>query len=121
MPESSESNSAPLPGGAREDHARHAGAREPADLVRSERLARDLDERLRTSAGSVAEPLGLAAGEDDRLHRGYVLAAGRGACGTVSGGAVGRPMPSYVKPARRVSSGSSRLRPSMISGVAIAA
>src|SRR5581483_7283177 len=53
---------------AREDHPVDAGACEPSDLVRRERRACDLDERLRTSARSVAEPLGLTAGEDDRLH-----------------------------------------------------
>ena len=38
-----------LPGGAREDHARHAGAHEPRDLVGGERPARDVDERLRAA------------------------------------------------------------------------
>ena len=41
---------------------------EPADLVGGERLAGDVDERLRPPAGRVAEALGLAAAEDDRLH-----------------------------------------------------
>src|SRR5205823_11682714 len=54
---------------AADDHARHTGPRETADLVRGERPARDVDERLRASAGSVTEPLGLAAGEEDRFHR----------------------------------------------------
>ena len=84
-----------LAGRAREDDARHAGVREAAHLVGGERLARDVDERLRASCGSVAEPLGLAAGEDDRLHgcpRSWRPDAGD--CGTVSGGAAVRPMPS---------------------------
>ena len=54
-----------------------------ADLVGGERPPGDLDERLRAAAGRVAEPLGLAAGEDDRLH----LAAD-------PAGRSGRPMPS---------------------------
>ena len=45
-----------------------ARLREPRDLVRGERLARDVDERLRAAAGRVAQALGLAAREDDRLH-----------------------------------------------------
>src|SRR5579885_2622746 len=44
-----------------------------------------------------------------------------GVSGRTSVSAVGRPMPSYANPARRVASGSSRLRPSTISGVRIAA
>src|SRR5699024_11043049 len=55
--------------GAGEDDARHAGTGETADLVGGERLPGDVHERLRASAGSVAEPFGLAAGEDDRFHR----------------------------------------------------
>ena len=57
-----------LPRGAGHDHAVDAGLREPRDLVGGERPATDLDERLRASARGVAEPLGLAAAEDDRLH-----------------------------------------------------
>ena len=52
-----------------------------------------------TSAGGVAEPLGLAAGEDDRLHQ----RRGRSARGR---------SPSYAKPAHASSAGSSMLRPS---------
>ena len=48
---------AALPRGAREDHARHAHVREASHLIRGERLARNLDERLRTSARSVTEPV----------------------------------------------------------------
>ena len=57
-----------LPGDAADDHAVDADGRELLDLVRGERPAADLDQRLRTALGGLAEPLGLAAGEDDRLH-----------------------------------------------------
>src|SRR5581483_7106422 len=112
-----------LPGGAGHDHPRHAGPHEPGDLVGRERPARDVDERLRAPAGRVAEPLGLAAGEDDRLQGPYASAVARwaGVSGSTSVAEVGRPMPSYANPAARVCSGSRRLRPSMIRGFAIAA
>src|SRR6478735_5965120 len=111
-----------LTGGAREQHTAHAGIREPTDLIGGERLPGNVDERLRPSAGSVTEPLGLAAGEDDRFHPGYPWGAGAGSgvSGSTSVGDVGRPMPSYANPAIRVASGSSRFRPSTISGFAIA-
>src|SRR5262249_54640803 len=50
---------------AGDDHAGDARTREAPDLVRGERTTGDVDERLRPSARSVAEALGLAAGEDD--------------------------------------------------------
>src|SRR5262249_14435272 len=57
-----------LAGGTREDHARHARPREPAHLVCGERLPGDLDEGLRPAPRGVAEALGPAAREDDRLQ-----------------------------------------------------
>ncbi len=57
-----------LTGAAADDHAVDAGGREAADLVRGERTARDVDERLRPALRCVAEALGLAAREEDRLH-----------------------------------------------------
>ncbi len=55
---------------AREDHPGDTGVRQATDLVSGERLPGDLDERLRPSSGGLAEALGLAAGENDRLHAG---------------------------------------------------
>ena len=54
-------------------------SREPRDLVRGERPARDGDERLRPALRRVAEALGLAARQDQRLHlrRRFGLALGR--------------------------------------------
>ena len=57
-----------LPGAAAHDHALDPGPCESADLVRRERCSTDVDERLRTPLRGVAEPLGPAAGEEDRLH-----------------------------------------------------
>ena len=57
-----------LAGRAGEDDARHAGARESPDLIGGKRPAGDVDQRLRPAARSVAEPFGLAAGEDQCLH-----------------------------------------------------
>src|SRR4051812_6108371 len=85
----------PLAGGAGEDHARHARVHEPPDLVRGERLPGELDERLRPSGRSVTEPLGFAAGEDDRFHGRYASWGSRsGVSGRTSVGEIGRPMPS---------------------------
>ena len=58
-----------LPRGAADDHAVDAGFGQQCDLVRRQRPPGDRDERLRPSFRSVGEPLGLAAGEDDRLQR----------------------------------------------------
>ncbi len=57
-----------LPCPAAHDHAVHTGPRETTDLVLRERLPADVDERLRAPLRSVAEPLGPAAREKDRLH-----------------------------------------------------
>src|SRR5215208_4217464 len=107
---------------ARDDHARDAGAGEPTDLVRRERAAGHFHQGLRAAARGIAHPLGLAAGEDDRLHRGYRSSGSRSrVCGRTSVATVLRPIPSYTNPSARTAPGSSRLRPSMISGFAIAA
>ena len=60
-----------LTGGTTHDHALDSGPAEQRQLVRGEGPAADRDERLRQSLGSVAEPLGLSAGEDDRFLRHY--------------------------------------------------
>ena len=54
---------------ARDDHARHAGGDEARDAVLREREAGDRDERLRQSLRRLAEPLRLAAREQQRLHQ----------------------------------------------------
>ena len=61
---------------AGDDRTRDPGRREPLDRVRGERLPRHLHERLRLALRGLAEPLGLAAGEDERLHE---LTVGRAA------------------------------------------
>src|SRR5207249_2386768 len=66
-----------LPRSTRDDHALHAGARESRHLVGDERAPRHVDQRLRPPTGSVAEPLGLAAGEDDRLQAATPRPGGR--------------------------------------------
>ena len=73
-----------MPGRAREDHTGDAGIREPADLVGGERLAGDLDERFGAPARSVAKPLGLPAGEDDRLHQSAAVCSEERAVGDAS-------------------------------------
>ena len=97
-----------LPGRAADDHAVDAGPVQAADLPGEQRLAADLDERLRPARRRVAHPLGLAAGEDDRLHQAIPASAAR-------------PMPSTVNPAARSGSGSSMLRPSISTRVRIVA
>ena len=89
------SNSAPWPAAQRDDHALDARGREPSDLVRGERPAGDVDERLRPPAAGVAEALGLAARQDDRLH--YSLRSSRsgsGVSGSEANGEAARPIPS---------------------------
>ena len=74
-----------------------AGVREPADLVRDQRLSGDVDERLRPAARRVAHALGLAAREDDRLHRRSARRKrrlGSGVSGNVANGEAARPIPS---------------------------
>jgi hypothetical protein len=56
-------------GGARHDHALDAGAGEQGDRVGGERLPRDGHQRLGEPLGSVAQTLGLAAGQQESLHR----------------------------------------------------
>jgi hypothetical protein len=48
-------------------------AGEPRDLVRGQRPPGDRDEGLRTPLRGLAEALGLAPGQDDRLHGGRRL------------------------------------------------
>jgi hypothetical protein len=57
-----------LPGAAAHDHPLDAGPGQSTDLVLSEWLPADVDERLRTPLRGIAEPLGSAAREEDRLH-----------------------------------------------------
>ena len=57
------------PGRAADDHAVDPSGSEQRHLVGGERPARDPHERLRAPFGRRAEALGLAAREDDRLHR----------------------------------------------------
>ena len=81
-------------GRARDDHALDAGPREQRDRVGGERPVADRHERLRQAAGGVAKALGLAAGEQDRLHQSCVrraLLRSRADRRTASSG---RPMPS---------------------------
>ena len=82
-----------LSGCARDDHPLHPGSHEAPDLVGRERLAGDLDQRLGTAARSIAEPLGLAAGEDDRFA-GHLDGLGARGLGHRVGGRSGRPIPS---------------------------
>jgi hypothetical protein len=51
------------------DHPLDAGAPEECELVRGQGPAGDRHERFRLSLGSVAEPLGLSTGENDRFPR----------------------------------------------------
>ena len=84
-----------LAGGAAHDHAVDARCREPGDRVGDERPSRDLDERLRAPTCGVAEALGLAAGEDDRLHGSEVeLGSRSGVSPNEPSGEAARPMPS---------------------------
>src|SRR5207237_7953453 len=79
---------------ARHDHALDPRTCEPPDLIRDERPAGDVHERLRPAAGGLAHALGLATGKDDRLH--YVSSSGSRSAvsGSTSAGELGRPMPS---------------------------
>ena len=88
---------------------------EPADLVRGQRVARDGDERLRAAPAPprpCARPCRPRGGSPPSARELGPARPGD-AC-------LGRPMPSYAKPAAWVASGSSRFRPSTISGFAIA-
>src|SRR5215471_2994569 len=112
-----------VPRAARDDDTRHAALDEAGDRILREREASDRHERLRQSLRRVAEPFRLAAAEEERLHQAVVSRSGDG-CGlplTPPGVAlVGRPMPSYSKPAAAAAAGSRRFRPSTMSGRAIA-
>ncbi len=84
-----------LPCGTRDDHPGDARAGQATDLVRGQRLVRDLDQRLRAAARGVTEALGLAAGQDDRLH--YALgsfSSGSGVSAGAAEGEVARPIAS---------------------------
>src|SRR5205814_2823424 len=85
-----------------------------------ERTAGDLDQRLRQAAGEVAEALGFAARQDDGFHYSASSGSRSAVSGSAASGDEARPIPSYVKPAARAASGSSRLRPSTIRGRSIA-
>ena len=56
-------------GAARDDHARHAALDEPGDAVGRQGNARHRHERLRQSLRRLAQPLRLAAGEQERFHQ----------------------------------------------------
>src|SRR5439155_17249260 len=95
-----------LPARAADDHAVDARADELGDLVLGQRMAGDRDERLRLSARGIAHAGGLPAGEDDRLHYRGTLGSGSAVSGRDSNAELDRPIPSYAKPAARVSPGS---------------
>src|SRR5262245_25361650 len=105
---------------AADDHARDTRLCESRNLIRGERPARDGDQRLRAALRRVAEALCLAAGQDQRLHPYAVSGSRSGVSGSTSSGETARPIPSYAKPAARTAAGSSRFRPSTISGCRIA-
>src|SRR6185437_15908147 len=96
-----------------------AGIDEPGDAVLSQRETRDRHKRLGQALRRLPEPFRLAAGEQERLHQSF-SSGSRAASGSAGDAWRGRPMPSYAKPAARVATGSRRLRPSTISGRAIA-
>ena len=79
---------------AAHDHALHARAHEQGDLVREQRPLPDAHERLRTPLGGFAQPLGLAAGEHDRVADHCGTASGAGVSAAASLDADGRPTPS---------------------------
>src|SRR5206468_1969505 len=101
-----------LPARAAEDDALDARIPQTPDLVRRKRPAGDGDKRLRLALSGIAEPLGLPAGEDDRLHVPWP------AYPPAFPGAA-RPIASYRKPAASIAAGSSMLRPSISTGVLI--
>src|SRR5262249_19161372 len=105
---------------ARDDHARDAAVDEPRDRVTGNGDARDRHERLWVSLRRLAQPLRLAAGEQERLHYSLVSNSGSAASGRTSVAEIFRPVPSYAKPRARTASGSRRLRPSTMSGCRIA-
>src|SRR5581483_2200275 len=108
-----------LPGAAGDDDARHAGGDEPGDRVLGEREARHGHERLRQPLGRLPEALRLSACEQESFHQPASSRSSRR--GSPFGEERrGRPIPSYSNPAAIAASGSSRLRPSMMSGFAIA-
>jgi hypothetical protein len=85
-------------GRAGDDHAVDVCAPQEGDLIRGERLARNRDERLRLSSRGRAEPLGLAAGQDQGFHRTYERSSCSRSRSSVSGrvanGEAARPIPS---------------------------
>src|SRR6185436_8226192 len=111
----------PGSGSATDDHALDPGATKQRDLPSRQRPSRDRHQRLRQATRGVAEPLGLAAGQDDRLHYSASAVSRAGVSGRASSGETARPIPSYAKPTARTASGSRRFRPSLISGCRIAA
>ena len=79
---------------AADQDAIDGGRRELLDLVSHQRLARDLDQRLRAATRGVAETLGLAAGEDDRFHYCLSSRSGSSVSGSAASADAARPMPS---------------------------
>ena len=83
-----------LAGGAADDDALDACPHQQPDLVCEQRPFPDADERLRPSGRSLAEPLGPAAGEHDRLADHCGTASGSGVSAAAPNGDGGRPTPS---------------------------
>jgi hypothetical protein len=81
-----------LAGTAGDDHARDAGPDEARDRVFGEREAPDRDERLRKPLSGFAEPFGLAAREEQRLHQRWNSGARNS--GSAGEACRGRPIPS---------------------------
>ena len=81
-------------GAARDDHARHAALDEPRHPVLRERKPADRHERLRQPLRRLAQPLRLAAGEQERLHYSLVSSSGSAASGRTSVAEIRRPVPS---------------------------
>ena len=82
-----------LAGAAGDDHARDARGDEPRDAVLGEREPRDGHERLRETLCRLAEPLRLAAREEQRLHQ-TRSSGSRCASGSAGDACFGRPIPS---------------------------
>src|ERR1043166_6097444 len=79
---------------AADQNAIDPGCGELLHLIGDQRLARDLDQCLRAATRGVAETLGFAAGEDDRLHYCLSSRSGSSVSGSAAGADSARPMPS---------------------------
>ena len=81
-------------GAAGDDDARHAAVDEPRDAVRREGKTSHRHERLRQSLRRLAQPLRLAAGEQERFHYSLVSSSRSAASGSTSVAEIRRPIPS---------------------------